>query len=157
MKAVRSWAAATCSAHPPIRLVSYCPFPVEWLCRVDSSVLELQASWRHLAYCFWIVTIILVVNVAADNKVFALGLHTIRLQSLPEPLVWFGMLHFVWRDCSYMEARIRDLCSALLSTKEPEAIEKIGEQLRCAIHDHVEEMRLQVNDLPVVTNILRAS
>jgi len=56
-----------------------------------------------------------------------------------------------------MEARIKELCSQLLNTKDPDTIEKIGEELRCAIHDHVEELRHKVNDLPILTSILQTS
>jgi len=56
-----------------------------------------------------------------------------------------------------MEARIKELCSRLLNTKDPDSIEKIGEELRCAIHDHVEELRQQVDGLPIVTRMLQAS
>jgi len=56
-----------------------------------------------------------------------------------------------------MEARIRELCSLLLSTNDPDTTDMIGEQLRCAIHEHVEELRHQVSDLPIVTNMLKAS
>ena len=55
-----------------------------------------------------------------------------------------------------MEARIRELCSALLNTKDPDAIQMIGQQLRCAIHDHVEELRHTANDLPIVASMLQA-
>jgi len=56
-----------------------------------------------------------------------------------------------------MEARIKELCSRLLNTKHPDAIAEIGEELRCAIHDHVEELRHKVNDLPVVTSMLQTN
>lgn len=40
-----------------------------------------------------------------------------------------------------IEERIKDLCSRLVNSSDPEEIEEIGEQLRSAIHEHVETLR----------------
>ena len=96
-------------------------------------------------------------NVVARNKVFALRFPHLRATKFTGAPGFVGNATFRSEIAHRMEARIRDLCSALLNTKEPESIEKIGEQLRCAIHDYVEEMRLQVNDLPIVTSMLQTS
>lgn len=55
-----------------------------------------------------------------------------------------------------MEARIKKLCSQLLRTKEPEEAEVIGEQLRSAIHDHIENLRDDVIALPMLEAVLQS-
>ena len=52
------------------------------------------------------------------------------------------------------EQRIRNLCMDLFSTREPDEIEFIGEQLRSAIHEHVESLRSDLNALPLLEAIV---
>ncbi|HEV2396788.1 MAG TPA: hypothetical protein VGS27_07605 [Candidatus Sulfotelmatobacter sp.] len=40
-----------------------------------------------------------------------------------------------------IEQRIKELCARLVSSSDPAEIEEIGEQLRSAIHEHVETLR----------------
>ena len=43
-----------------------------------------------------------------------------------------------------MEQAIRDLCSQLLTAKDSQQAELLGEQLRAAIHEHMAEIRRNV-------------
>lgn len=54
-----------------------------------------------------------------------------------------------------LEQRIRDLCSELLSTQEPEIVEGLSEQLRRSIHEHVEDLRRRVDDLSITNHVLK--
>jgi hypothetical protein len=56
-----------------------------------------------------------------------------------------------------MEQRIKDLCSQLVSTRDPDEVQFIGEQLRSAIHEHVESLRHEVTGFPVLEAVLLAS
>jgi hypothetical protein len=40
-----------------------------------------------------------------------------------------------------IEQRIKELCSRLVNSVDPEEIQDIGQQLRSAIHEHVESLR----------------
>jgi hypothetical protein len=46
-----------------------------------------------------------------------------------------------------MEKRIKDLCSQLSKAKDKTEVEEIGEQLRSAIHEYIENMRHKVDKL----------
>jgi hypothetical protein len=94
---------------------------------------------------------------AVEYRVFDLGHSTFGLHDSLEPPDLVGIATLRGGTGSLMEVRIRELCSLLLSTNDPDTIDMIGEQLRCAIHDHVEELRHHVNDLPIVTSMLKAS
>ncbi len=48
-----------------------------------------------------------------------------------------------------MEKRIKDLCSRLSNAKDRTEVEEIGEQLRSAIHDYIENMRHRVEKLAI--------
>ena len=49
-----------------------------------------------------------------------------------------------------MEEEIRRLCWELQKTTDPDEMEALGEQLRCAIHEHIESLRVELNALPVL-------
>lgn len=53
-----------------------------------------------------------------------------------------------------MEEEIRRLCWELQKTTDPDEMEALGEQLRDAIHEHVESLRLELNALPVIDAIV---
>ena len=49
-----------------------------------------------------------------------------------------------------MEQRIRELCSELLTTKDTNEAHTIGEELRSAIHEHLENLRHDAEILTVL-------
>ncbi len=57
-----------------------------------------------------------------------------------------------------MERRIKELCRELMASQDPDRIEEIGNELRYAIHQHVENLRLEVTALPALdTALLKAA
>jgi len=55
-----------------------------------------------------------------------------------------------------MQQQIKDLCSELLRAKDPNETEAIGENLRSAIHDHIENLRHDVMTLPMLETVFRS-
>ena len=53
-----------------------------------------------------------------------------------------------------MELRIKELCSELVISQDPERIEEIGNELRYAIHQHVESLRGEATSLPALETVL---
>ena len=48
------------------------------------------------------------------------------------------------------EEQIRELCAKLLTTKDTIEAHTIGEELRSAIHEHIENLRQQAEILPIL-------
>lgn len=49
-----------------------------------------------------------------------------------------------------MEERILKLCAQLLATEDPQKAQAVAFDLRVAIHDHIEELRQRVNEIPAL-------
>lgn len=56
-----------------------------------------------------------------------------------------------------MEQRIKDLCTELMASRDPDRIEQIGEELRHAIHQHIETLRTEAQEFPMLQTLLIAS
>ena len=55
------------------------------------------------------------------------------------------------------EQRIRELCLQLRDARDEGRIEEIGNELRAAIHEHVESLRHEVTALPTLETFAHAA
>jgi len=47
--------------------------------------------------------------------------------------------------------RIKDLCAELSSSSDPDRVKDISSQLQLAIHEHIEDLRARLLDVPAAT------
>jgi predicted Zn-dependent peptidase len=53
-----------------------------------------------------------------------------------------------------LEQRIRDLCLRLIATDESREFEALAQELRDALHAHIEELRFDADRLALVNQLL---
>lgn len=67
----------------------------------------------------------------------------------------FGVLHSGKaprvRILQAVENQIRDLCLRLLESDKPEELHALAEELRAALHLHIEEMRRRANQIAMAS------
>lgn len=52
------------------------------------------------------------------------------------------------RRCAPVEEEVRMLCGQLLDAEDPSAVQAISQKLQSAIHEHIEELRSKVLEIP---------
>jgi len=50
-----------------------------------------------------------------------------------------------------IKERIKDLCAELSSSSDPERLQDISSELQLAIHEHIEDLRQRLLDVPAAT------
>jgi hypothetical protein len=51
-----------------------------------------------------------------------------------------------------LKDRIRELCEQLITSEDPVAAQVVADELRRAIHTHVEALRASLNEIPAVVD-----